>query len=159
MGGGGVRRGGHDGNVGLVVVVGVQREHAREGVVGREGDLQGLVAAGSLGGDSLNVAAQGTLVAPREVGTQVEVIAHAATATTAGALAYAEELHVGHLVAHAQDDIVGVGLDELHGRHAEVHHAALVVLQLHGHVVEQGDIDTHEGRELLVDAHGRDVEH
>ena len=159
MGGGGVRRGGYYGNVGLVVVVGVEGEHAREGVVGREGDLQGLVAAGGLRGDVLDVAAQGTLVAPREVGTQVEVVAHAATATACGALAYAEELHVGHLVAYTEDDIVGVGLDELHGRHAEVHHAALVVLQLHGHVVEQGDVDTHEGRELLVDAHGRDVEH
>jgi len=63
VGGGGVRRGGHDGNVGLVVVVGVEGEHAREGVVGREGDLQGLVAAGGLGGDVLDVAAQGTLVA------------------------------------------------------------------------------------------------
>ena len=142
-----------------MIVVGVQREHAREGVVGREGDLQSLVAAGGLRGDVLDVAAQGTLVAPREVGTQVEVVAHAATGTACGALAYSEELHVGHLVAYTEDDIVGVGLDELHGRHTEVHHTALVVLQLHGHVVEQGDIDTHEGRELLVDAHGGDVEH
>ncbi len=47
----------------------------------------------------------------------------------------------------------------MHRGHREVHHATLVVLQLHGHVVEQGDIHTDEGRELLVDAHGRDVEH
>ena len=142
-----------------MIVVGVQREHAREGVVGREGDLQGFVATGGLRGDVLDVTAQGTLVAPREIGTQVEVVAHAATGTACGALAYSEELHVGHLVAYTEDDVVGVGLDKLHGRHAEVHHTALVVLQLHGHVVEQGDVDTHEGRELLVDAHGRDVEH
>lgn len=142
-----------------MVVVGVEGEHAREGVVGREGDLQRFVAAGGLGADGLDVAAQGALVAPGEVGTQVEVVAHAATATTAGALAYAEELYIGHLVAHTKDDVVGVGLDELHGRHAEVHHATLLVLELGGHVVEQGDVDTDEGRELLVDAHGRDVEH
>lgn len=142
-----------------MIVVGVQREHAREGVVGREGDLQSLVAAGGLRGDVLDVAAQGTLVAPREVGTQVEVVAHAATGTACGALAYSEELHVGHLVAYTEDDIVGVGLDELHGRHTEVHHTALVVLQLHGHIVEQGHVHTDEGRELLVDAHGGDVEH
>ena len=159
VGRGGVRRGRHDGDVGLMVKVGVQGEHTREGVVGREGDLQCLVAAGGLGAQGLDVAAQGALVAPREVATQVEVVAHTALAARGGALAYAEELHVDQLVAHAEDDVVGVGLDELHRRHAEVHHAALVVLQLHGHVVVQGDVHADEGRELLVDAHGRDVEH
>ncbi len=69
VGGGGVRRGGYYGNVGLVVVVGVEGKHAREGVVGRERYLQGLVAAGGLGAQGLDVAAQGALVAPGEVGT------------------------------------------------------------------------------------------
>ena len=64
VGRGGVRRGGHDGDVGLMVEVGVQGEHAREGIVGRERHLQRLVATGGLGADILDVATQGTLVAP-----------------------------------------------------------------------------------------------
>lgn len=64
VGRGGVRRGGHHGDVGLMVKVGVQGEHTREGVVGRKGDLQRLVAAGGLGAQGLDVAAQGALVAP-----------------------------------------------------------------------------------------------
>ena len=40
-----------------MVEVGVQGEHAREGVVGREGDLERLVAAGGLGAQGLDVAA------------------------------------------------------------------------------------------------------
>ena len=36
VGGGGVRRGRHYGDVGLMIEVGVQGEHAREGIVGRE---------------------------------------------------------------------------------------------------------------------------
>lgn len=64
MGGSGVRRGGHYGDVGLVVVVGVEGEHAREGIVGRKGNLEGLVAAGGLGAQGLDVTAQGALVAP-----------------------------------------------------------------------------------------------
>ena len=47
-----------------MVKVGIQGEHAREGVVGREGYLERFVTAGGLGADVLDVAAQGTLVAP-----------------------------------------------------------------------------------------------
>ena len=64
VGGCGVRRCRHHGDVGLMVEIGVQGEHAREGVVSREGDLECLVAAGGLGAQGLDVAAQGALVAP-----------------------------------------------------------------------------------------------
>ena len=57
VGGGGVRRGRHYRDVRLVVVIGVEGEHTRESVVGREGDLQRLVAAGGLGAQGLDVAA------------------------------------------------------------------------------------------------------
>ena len=64
VGRGGVRRGGHHGDVGLMVEVGVQREHAREGVVGREREFQSLITTGRLGAQHLDVTAQGALVAP-----------------------------------------------------------------------------------------------
>ena len=60
----GVRACRYHGDVGLMVKVGVQREHTREGIVGRERHLDGLVSAGGLGADSLYVAAQRALVAP-----------------------------------------------------------------------------------------------
>ena len=49
--------------VALEVVVEVQGEHAAVCVVGAEGDLDGAVAAGGLGGLVAQVAAQGVLVA------------------------------------------------------------------------------------------------
>lgn len=41
-----------------MVEVGIEREHAREGIVGRERHLDGLVSAGGLGAQGLDVAAQ-----------------------------------------------------------------------------------------------------
>ncbi len=50
VGRGGVRRGGHYGDVGLMVEVGVQGEHAREGIVGR--DVEHLQLAQSAVGEA-----------------------------------------------------------------------------------------------------------
>ena len=139
-----------------MVEIGVEGEHLAVGVVGREADLDGLVAGGGLGGELLDAAAEGALVAQREVGSQVEVVADTAAACPR---AGTEHLQTYHLVAHADDDVVRTGLDKLDGGEREVEDARLLVLELGGEVVGRGDVDADEGGELLVDADGADVEH
>lgn len=141
-----------------MVEVGVEGEHLAVGVVGREADLDGLVARGGLRGEVLNVAAEGALVAVGDVEAEVHVVAHLVL-RWGGAVAGTEEFEADYLIACAHDDVVGSGLDELDSRHGEVHVAALLVLEFGGEVAGRGDIDADEGRELLADGDGTDVEH
>ena len=74
MGGGGIARRGEQRGVGLGVEVGREGEEAREGVVGHEGELEGAVATGGIGGAGGDVARDGGLTAEGDVETQVQVV-------------------------------------------------------------------------------------
>ena len=71
----------------------------------------------------------------------------------------AEDVEVIDLIAQTYYPVLRGGLVKLDTGHREVEHTCGTILQLHCHTILQRDIHTEQGRERLVDAHRRDVEH
>ena len=70
-----------------------------------------------------------------------------------------EEVEVVDLVACSHNEVVAGRFVELHGGHREVEHACGAILDLRREVVEEGDVESEQRRERLVDGYGRHVEH
>ena len=129
LGSGGIAAGGEQRRVLLPVEIEAHGEQPAHGVVGREGELEGCIAAAGVAAHRGDVAGDGGLAAQREVEAQVEVVVEAVVvfllAAGGGALLVllavgrlalrpfvlggvpAEELHIVDLVAHADDPVVG----------------------------------------------------
>ena len=68
-------------------------------------------------------------------------------------------LEVGNLVAPSENNILGTCLVELSAGHAQGEDAGGAVFHLERHVVVEREVQTHQGREALVDGDGADVVH
>ena len=74
-------------------------------------------------------------------------------------IATTEDVEIIDLIAKANYPVLRGSLVELDTGHREVEHTCRTILQLYCHTILQRDIHTEQGRERLVDAHRRDVEH
>ncbi len=136
-----------------MVEIGSQGDALAHHIVCREVDAKGARAAGGLRGVGVDFADEGGVVGQREVEVEGEVVAHALLL----ALELEHRIEVGNLVAGAHHKGARDALHQLAHRHVEREGAAVAVLGVEGDVVLHCGVEANEGRELLGDAHRRDV--
>lgn len=136
----------------------VLEEHAelnalRQGVFGRDVDVEVARARGGLRVVRLDAANQGLRLRQLEGGVDVEVARRGVL--LAGELDDLEE--VGNLIAGVDGDAALGALDELTGRRVERQRAFFGPFGAEAQVVAHGYFQAHQRRETLLNRYGRDV--
>ena len=164
--------------IGLAIIVETHGEHLAQGIISRETQLQGIVAAAGAARHRGYITDDGCLLAETEVETQVQVVIRTIVPGLILALASVsavllgtrsslhlvclwstEEIEIVDAIAHTYHPVFAQRLVHLYTRHTEVQHSGLAILTLDSHIVVQRYIHTEQWRECLVDAHLRNIEH
>lgn len=172
---GGIAAGGEQRGILLHVVIEAHSDEFGEGVVSKERELEGGIAAGGCTGERGYVTTDGCLLAIRQVEAQVEVMIEIVLTSRIGGLvvvvttlatfhltmvdAESEETEVVDAIAQSDDPVLADCLIDLDTGHGEREDTCGSIFNLGGKVVVHGDIDTEQWGEGLVDAHLRYVVH